>query len=191
MMLITDFSDAVTTSGGNYNFGSSKGQLGGTSLFPAGMGTLTTGSGGLTYKGTVPAPTASNMYPNAGVVVFINGPGCVNASASTGVSFTISGSGTCQVVFAFGDKEHTTAASDPMRGTCTASSCYAGQFSVTVSATPTTVKMPFSGTPTNMGSPPTMVDTMNMTGVQWQLGQASTATTACMETLTITNVSFY
>jgi hypothetical protein len=194
MKLITDFSDAVASSGGNYNFGSSAGQLGGTSTFisTGSMATLSTGTGGLTFKGTVAAPTTANMYPYSGVTVFINGPGCVNASAYTGVSFTISGSvGTCNVVFAFGDKEHTTAASDPMRGTCTASSCYAGQYSLTVSGTATTVKMPFATAPTSMGSPATAVDTMNLTGVQFQLGQATTATSTCMATLTITNISFY
>ena len=103
--------------------------------------------GGLTFKGTVPAPTAANMYPNSGFVVYMNGPACINASSYTGVSFTISGSGTCGVVFAFGDKEHTSGTDDAARGTCTGT-CYAGQFDLTVSASPATVKMPFSGTAT-------------------------------------------
>jgi hypothetical protein len=193
MALITDFSDAKasTTSTGNYTFGSAAGQMGGTSLFSSSTnGTLSTGSGGLTFKGTVAAPTTANMYPYTGLVVFLNGPNCVNASSYTGVSFTISGSGTCNVVFSFVDKEHTAAADDAMRGSCTGT-CYAGQFSLTVPSSPTSVKMPFSGTPTTPGMPAAAVDSMNLTGVEWQLGQASTATSTCMETLTITNVSFY
>ncbi len=131
------------------------------------------------------------MYPYNGLVVYVNGPACVNAATYTGVSFTISGSGTCNVVFSFGDKEHTTAAADAMRGACTGTSCYASQFALTVSASPATVKMPFAGTPTTAGMPVATVDAGNLTGVQFQLGEASTATTSCMETLTITNVSFY
>jgi hypothetical protein len=191
-MLITDFSDAVASTGGNFNFGSSKGQPGGTALYSSSgsSGTLSVVSGGLTFQGSVTAPTTSNMYPYSGFTVFVDGPACVNAAVYTGVSFVISGSGTCNVVFTFEDKEHVPTSADSMRGACTGM-CYAGVFSIAVSSSLTTMKMPFSATPTTPGSPATLVDSMNLTGVQWQLGQASTATSACSETLTITNVSFY
>jgi hypothetical protein len=190
MALITDFSDAVpdASNPGDFKFGTTAGELGGTSLFSSStVGTLTLTGGALTFAATVAAPSAANMYPYSGFVVYTNGPSCINASAYSGVSFTISGlMGTCSVVFSFGDSDHTTPASDPMRGACTATSCYASQFAVTASTT----SVAFGATPDTPGQPVATVDQAKFTGVQWQFKPATGSTAGCTGSMTVDNIKF-
>ena len=187
--LITNFTDAVAATGGTYTFGSTAGDTGGTSLFAsssATKGTLSLVSGGgITFTASVPAMSTADMYPDNGFVVYVNGPGCLNASTYTGVSFTMTTTGTCNFIFSFGDSEHIKASDDPDRGTCAAANCYASQYSVTSATTMVT----FAQTATTLGSPATMVDPLKVTGVQWQMAGAAGA--ACTGTLTVKNISFF
>jgi hypothetical protein len=186
--LITNFTDAVGATGGNYTFGATAGDTGGTSLFASsgtkGTLSLVTG-GGITFTASVPAMSTADMYPDNGFVVYINGPGCVNASAYTGVSFTMTTTGTCNVIFSFGDSEHIKASDDPDRGSCAVANCYPSQYSVTSATT----MVSFSQTATTLGLPATMVDPAKFTGVQWQMAGAAGA--ACSGSITVKNISFF
>ena len=187
--LITNFTDAVAATGGTYTFGSTAGDTGGTSLFAsssATKGTLSLVSGGgITFTASVPAMSTADMYPDNGFVVYVNGPGCLNASTYTGVSFTMTTTGTCNFIFSFGDSEHIKASDDPDRGSCVAANCYASQYSVTSATT----MVSFAQTATNLGSPATLADPAKFTGVQWQMAGAAGA--ACSGTITVKNISFF
>jgi len=141
----------------------------------------------LNFMTTVEAPSSSVMYPYNGFVVYIDGPGCTDASAYSGVSFTISGDiGTCTLVFSFGYSEDLAASSDSARGSCSVSSCYPSQFAITTSST----SVLFSATPTGAGQPVAAVDKAKITGVQFQLAPASMATTSCTANITVGNIKF-
>lgn len=188
--LITDFSDATSDGTGNYSFGSTSGDPGGTALFASGTkGTLSLSGGALTFTATVPEPTAGVMYPFSGFVLFLDGPACVNATSYTGVKFTISAlTGACTVVFSFNDSEHTMASDDPNRGTCPATAtCYGSQFAVTAA----TSMVPFGATPSNAGQPTATVDAGKLMGVEWQFEPMSGSTTGCTGSITVDNISFY
>jgi len=203
--LITDFSDAVTAGAdagtpGKITFGSSSTVQGGIATFqnPASTaGTTMVTGGNLVYTATVSAAgTASaDMYPYSGFVVYINGPACVDASAYTGVSFTISGNiGTCGLVFSFNDAEHGAAGTADARFTG-ASGAYAPQLNIAsmVSTTSATIMVPFNDSSFANGSPAFsgMADSMNLTGVQWQFTQSNTSTATCTGTITVGDVTFY
>jgi hypothetical protein len=135
---------------------------------------------------TVEAPSSANMYPYNGVVIYINGPGCTDASAYSGVSFTLSGDiGTCTLVFSFGYSEDLASSADSARGTCSGT-CYPSQFSITTSST----SVSFSATPTSAGMPVSAVDKGKLTGVQFQLAPASGATSSCTANISIGNIKF-
>jgi hypothetical protein len=196
--LITDFSDVPADAGSKITFGSSSTVQGGVVTFqnPASTaGTATVANGALTYTATVSAAgTGADQYPYSGVVVYINGPACVDASQYTGVSFSIKGDlGTpaCGLVFSFNDAEHGVMTTDPngeVRATGPSGS-YSPQKPVTVTSTATTVMVAF-GDPTG-GSPSTPVDPKNLTSVQWQFTNSSTATAPCTANITIDDVKFY
>lgn len=190
--LITDFSDAVadTVNAGQIKYGgtSSTEVQGGTSEFADTTETkltLAVTAGALSVSG-------SSKGSYTGVVLYMNGPECIDATAYTGVQFDISGSlGTCNLTFGFGFSEDNSASSDPNRGTCTVSGCYGP--SVAVTATTGTVKVAFTGV--SGGGPATdtgamTVDKTKLTGVQWQL-QSATATATCTASFTLDNVKFY
>jgi hypothetical protein len=188
--LITDFSDAAPdpNHSGEFVYGSSGGLLGGTARYASATpGTLTLSGGALTYAATLEAPTASDMFPFSGFAVYLNGPACTDASSYTGVAFTMSVTGTCANYFEFSDSDHLTSASDSVRGACTATSCFASQFSVTSATT----SVAFSATPAVSGSPTAAVDAGKLTGVQWQFGIPSGSTTGCSGTFTVDNIRFY
>jgi hypothetical protein len=188
--LITNFSDATSDGTGNYAFGSTIGDAGGTALFASGTkGTLSLSGGALTFTATVPEPTAGVMYPFSGFVLFLDGPACVNATSYTGVKFTISAlTGACTVVFSFNDSEHTMASEDPNRGTCPATAtCYGSQFTVTAA----TSMVAFDATPANAGQPTATVDAGKLMGVEWQFEPISGSTTGCTGSITVDNISFY
>jgi len=195
--LITDFSDAVQADGGTtITFGSSSTVQGGIATFqnPASTaGTAKIASGALTYTATVSmAGTGGDAYPYSGFAVYMNGPACIDGSQYTGVQFTISGDvGTCSLVFSFNDAEHGVATTSPTGETRATgpSGSYSPQKAVTVSSTPATVMVKFSD-PTG-GSPATSVDPMNLTAVQFQLGNSSTSTAPCTGSITVDDIKFY
>lgn len=193
---ITDFSDASADGGASITFGSATTVMGGVATFQnpastAGSATIT--SGALTYSATVSAAgTGADQYPYSGVVVYINGPACVDASQYTGVQFSIKGDlGTCGLVFSFNDAEHgvmTTDTKGEVRATGPAGS-YSPQKAVAVTSTATTVMVAWAD-PTG-GSPATPVDPKNLTSVQWQLTNSSTATAPCTASITVDDIKFY
>jgi hypothetical protein len=195
--LITDFSDAVQADGGtSITFGTSTTVQGGIATFqnPASTpGTAKLVGGALNYMATVSAAgTGGDAYPYSGFAVYINGPACVDASQYTGVQFSISGDvGTCSLVFSFNDAEHgveTTSTTGETRATGPSGS-YSPQKAITVTSTAATVMVKF-GDPTG-GSPSTPVDPMNLTAVQFQLGNSSTSTAPCTGSITVDDIKFY
>ncbi len=188
--LITDFSDATADPAhtGEFLFGSTVGDLGGTSRYASGtIGTLSLSAGALTYATTVEAPTASQMFPFNGFALYFDGTACIDASAYTGVSFSLSVTGTCQLVFAFNDSEHLMPGSDALRGACTAATCFPSQFLVSSSTT----GIAFAGTPDNAGQPTAVVDPKKLTSIQWQFNLPNGSSTGCSGTMTLDNVRFY
>ncbi len=201
--LISDFSDAVVgaadagTNAGKITFGSSTTVQGGVVTFQDSVstaGTATISGGALTFMASVAPPSTSNMYPYNGFVAYINGPACTDAHTYTGVSFSISGDpGMCSVVFSINDSSHGNSASDP-RDTGTSSS-YSPQLVITtmVTSTKATVQVPFNDASFANGSPAFagMIDSMDITGIQWQFQNSSTATAACTGSITVDDIKFY
>jgi hypothetical protein len=126
--------------------------------------------------------------------------GCIDASAFTGVQFTISGAVSgCAMQYATGDVEH----QDPVTGAPYAAGgpgSYPPQATIAateVTAAPQTLKIPFAGN-LSFGSPATPVDPKKLILVLWQLTiPTATGTTqdaaaaSCTADLTIDNVTFY
>jgi hypothetical protein len=191
--LITDFSDAVpdsTRPAGDFSFGSTTGFPGGTARYASGaVGTASLSNGQLIFTATVEAATTANMYPFNGIVVFMSGMECIDASQYTGVSFDLALSGTCSTIFQFSDSEHTLQTNDIYRGTCppTTASCFDNQYNVNSGHN----KIAFTDSPTVGGKPTATIDRSKLIGVQWQLGLPTTSTPGCSGSITIDNVSFY
>jgi hypothetical protein len=183
--LIADF----TNPDGGINIG------GGILAYPIGSATAptyTTASGSLhiTVDGL-----ATSVPQYLGVVV-ASRENCVNASAFTGVQFTISGSFSgCTMSYYANDDAH----QDDTTGASHASGpegSYPPQTAITtnqVTSMPRTMKMPFSGQ--SGGSPATPVDPARLIIVAgWQFDvDASTSSTpsSCIADLTIDDVRFY
>jgi hypothetical protein len=191
--LITDFSDAAPdpANAGEFRFGAGTAARvqGGTTIFsnPASTpGVLSLSGGALSFSATVSAPAASGAdeYPFNGFVLYIDGPACVDASAYSGMSFTLSGTlGTCNLTLAFAYADDLAATSDANRGLCSGT-CYPAQYSVTTSFT----AVDFGATPTVVGMPVPKVDQAKLLGVQWQLEPSGTA--SCTGNFTVDNVMF-
>jgi hypothetical protein len=184
--LITDFSDPVadTASPGQFKFGGGIATevQGGTAEFADTTETTPTLA---IVKGAL-SVTATSKGSYTGVVLYLNGPACVDGSAYTGVEFDLSGSlGTCNLTFGFAFADDLTAASDSNRGICAATNCYPPTVAVTETGT---IKEPY--TAVTGGSPLMSVDQQKLTGVQWQIQSPATGTT-CTATFTLDNVSFY
>jgi hypothetical protein len=95
---------------------------------------------------------------------------CTDASAWSGVEFTISGSvsAACQLVFAANDIPHDDKVTDPAHGQCDAgSNCYAPNTFVpmAVTSTPSVVQIPWI---TGSSVPNTPLNPAQLVGVQWQ-----------------------
>ncbi|HXU63121.1 MAG TPA: hypothetical protein VN962_15550 [Polyangia bacterium] len=195
--LITDFSDVPADAGSSITFGSTGTVMGGVATFQnaaSSPGTASVTGGALTYSATVSmAGTGGDMYPYSGVVVYINGPACVDASQYSGVSFSIKGDlGTCGLVFSFNDAEHgvaTTSSTGEVRATGPSGSYSPQKAITTVGSTAATVMVAWAD-PTG-GSPATPVDPKNLTSVQWQLTNSSTSTAPCTASITVDDIKFY
>jgi hypothetical protein len=132
---------------------------------------------------------STNMYPYA--YYGLPFAACVDASAFTGVKFSVSGSLStgCTIQFSTIDKEHNTVANN---GTCTATSCYASAKGFTLSSTATDVTIKFAdqtGGGTNPGA--AVVDPTMITGIQWQVNPVGgEAGSSCVGMVTIDNITF-
>lgn len=184
--LITDFSDVVPDSVnvGQFKFGgdSPTEVQGGTAEFADATETkpiLAIVDGALSVMAT-----SKGSY--TGVILYMNGPECIDGSAYVGVQFDLAGDlGSCNLSFGFAFADDLTAASDSERGICTATNCFGPSVSVTETGT---IKKPY--TAVSGGSPDLTVDKQKLTGVQWQL-QSAAAGTTCTASFTIDNVEFY
>jgi hypothetical protein len=152
-------------------------------------------SGGALHV-TVNTPvTSAPQY----VGMFLGFTECIDATAFTGVSFTISGSlAGCTVQFETGDVEHTDSTVNTYLGTGAAGS-YPPQFNLDASqitTAPQTLMMLF--TSANYGNPQTPTDKTKLIDLIWQFvvppaasSTADAAPAACVGAITIDNVSFY
>jgi hypothetical protein len=174
--------------------------IGGTYVYPMPGGpTATVVAGAWHIMATTTGMTAAQYW---GAGLFFNGNAagtdCVDATAHTGVQFDISGTVTgtmCSVQYATNDSAHADMTVgnpiDPKAAGPAGS--YAPQAQLTtISATPQTIMMPFSGAgaPTG-GSPAIGVDKSKLTGVQWQFTTGAGTTSSCVVDITIDNVKFY
>jgi len=162
--------------------------------------------GGTTTYGGTGAPTiaiaggALNITENAaataaaqyvGAVLYFNN--CVDASAFTGVQFTISGSMTgCANLKYSTNYTGTDDVGSDSKGSCTLGNgkCYSPQkdVSTSITSTDTQVQVPWA---TTGGSPSGPVDPKTLTGVQWQFQIDAATTGTCVANLTIKDVKFY
>jgi hypothetical protein len=155
---------------------------GGTSEFADATETKPT----LALVGGALSVTGSSKGSYTGVVLYMNGPACIDGSAYTGVKFDLAGStGACTLTFGFAFADDLAPASDPERGICAATNCYGPSVAVTTTGT---IKEPYAAV--SGGSPDMGVDKQKLTGVQWQLQSAAIGTT-CTAKFTIDNVEFY
>jgi len=189
--LITDFSDAMVGTSG-ISFGTAP-NLGG--------GTFTYAAPGLTAPtlSLVPAPAGSTgqglaVAENTGIPTdpsdAFSGFGlgfdmCVDASAYTGIQFTISGDpGNCSLTFAAQFSEDNSVTDDPMFGSCTSSPCIPPS-SLPIAVGTTTVH--FSDV--TGGTPDPTVDPRALTGIQWNLSPNDGAS-ACVGNFVVTDIRF-
>jgi hypothetical protein len=156
--------------------------------------TATVTNGALHVTATSTA-TGSDQYWGAGIYFNGNSAGteCVDATAHIGVQFDISGTVTgtgCSVQYSTNDSAHSNNAKD-VKGAGDMNS-YSPQKDITIPATVTTMKIPFTGTDAPSGGNPAVgIEKSKLTGVQWQFKTGATTTAGCMVDVTIDNVKFY
>ncbi|HEY6475104.1 MAG TPA: hypothetical protein VI456_00900, partial [Polyangia bacterium] len=157
--------------------------------------TASTSGGALHITENGPATSAAQY-----VGVALAFADCLDATAFTGVQFSISGSFSgCTMQYATGDSEH----QDPATGapySTGPSGAYPPQSTLTaaqVTTAPQILTMPFTGT-TIFGDPQTPLDTTKLIFALWQFtipaGAPATAdggTPACVADITIDNLAFY
>ncbi|HLK92107.1 MAG TPA: hypothetical protein VKZ18_19600 [Polyangia bacterium] len=144
---------------------------------------------------------ASSYYQGFGIYFDgeASGSDCLDASSYTGVSFSLSGSLTgagCSMEFAILDSEHLQSMVDP-RGAGPVGS-YAPQLEIpseTLTATPVTIRVPFTGIGAPAGgSPPIPIDQHKLVGVQWWMSTPLVSdgeALECVWNINLSNVSFY
>jgi hypothetical protein len=161
-------------------------------LADAGAFNYTT-EGNLTVK--INAPTTSRPQLLGTMFQFDS---CIDASAFTGVQFTISGSFSgCSLVYGTGDVAHEDVT---ISGTFAAGAVgsYAPQHRIEaadLSSTPKTIKLPFTRTDIQ-GNPPTPIDPAKLIFALWQFvvpvaADDGSATPPCTANVTIDDVRFY
>ena len=153
--------------------------------------TYATTNGALHITVNTPA-TADSQY--LGVVIAF-GYTCVDATAFSGVQFSISGSFSgCAMHYATCDVEHQDVTSGAPHATGPAGS-YQPQYSIAanqVTSTVNTLKVPFSGQ--SGGSPATSIDKSKLILTLWQFDiapAAGTAPSSCVADITVDDVRFY
>ncbi len=155
----------------------------------------TTSGGALHITERGPATSAAQY-----VGVALSFVDCIDATAFTGVQFSISGSFSgCTMQYGTADSEH----QDPATGSRYATGpagAYPPQSTLTaaeVTDTPQTLMMPFTGI-TIFGNPQTPLDTGKLIFALWQFtipaaapGTPDGATPTCVADITIDNLAFY
>jgi hypothetical protein len=191
--LITDFSDAVVGTSG-ISFGTQP-SIGG--------GSFTYAATGLTAPvlSLAPAPAGSTgqalqVAANPGLTTDpandFSGFGlgfdmCVDASAYTGIQFTITGSlGNCSLTFATQFSEDNSVTDDPSFGSCTlGGNCFPPSSNPIGTGTTVVHFADVFG-----GSPLTAVDAHALTGVQWNLSGPTDGVSVCSANFAVTDVTF-
>jgi hypothetical protein len=163
--------------------------------YPSGSAapTYSIGDGTLRISENAPATSAPQYL---GVVVAFTS--CIDASAFTGVQFTMSGSFSgCSMQFATGDVGHQDAATGAPHATG-GPGAYPPQLQITadqLSPSPLTLRVPFAGGTTG-GSPATPLDPSKLILVLWQWTLApaqagDNGATMCTAEISISNLMFY
>jgi len=189
--LITDFGDlvAATSPAGQYTFGGMEGLKGGTFSYQAGALTYTTTDKALEVKGNIANYDGFGIYFNS----------CTDASAYTGVSFTVKGSvgTTGKMNFSFQTNADQGIDTVNMHGTCPTADlsndyndCHFAQYQFPVTATATTVTIHFNDTQSVPGLPVAAVDGKDLLGLQWSFAWAGMTDTAYDADVTIDDVMF-
>jgi hypothetical protein len=166
--------------------------MGGVSAYGGAAAPTATTSGGVLHITENTAPAAAAQYVGT-VLYFTN---CVDASAFTGISYTITGTlAGCTMQYSTNDSAHgdATAGQDP-KASGPANS-YSPQLGVAAPFT-TPISIPFAGTGAPAGGmPATAIDPSKLTGIQWQFTIAPApeagAPTNCAADITIDDVHFY
>ena len=190
--LITDFSDATVGTSG-ISFGTSPNIGGGSYTYAApglsapvlSLAAAPAGSTGQALE-VVANPGLTTDPSNAWSGFGVGFDMCVDASAYTGVAFTITGGlGDCALTFSPVFSEDNSVTDDPTFGSCTAASCFTGQ---SAPLSPGTSIVHFADV--IGGSPQTFVDPRALTGVQWQLNAPTDGVSVCAANFAVTNVTF-
>ena len=153
----------------------------------------TTTGGNLTIRINAPATSRPQLL---GTMFQFNS--CVDASAFTGVQFTISGSFSgCSLTYGTGDVEHEDVT---VSGTFAAgpAGSYVPQHRLAaaeLSSTPKTIKLPFAAADIQ-GNPPTPIDPTKLLFTLWQFivpvaADDGSATPPCTANVTMDDVRFY
>jgi hypothetical protein len=165
---------------------------------PAGSArpTASTSGGALHITENAPATSAPQYV---GVALFFTK--CIDATAFTGVQFSISGTFSgCTMQYAIVDSEHQDPASGApySTGPTGAYSAQATLAAAQVTSAPQTLMIPFVSASNSAGNPRTPLDTSRLILAIWQFtipaGAPATAdggTPACVADITIDNVAFY
>ncbi|HEY7374341.1 MAG TPA: hypothetical protein VIF57_19415 [Polyangia bacterium] len=169
--------------------------IGGTFVYPNPGGPMAMVTDGAWHIQATTTSMTAAQYWGAGIYFNGNSAGtdCVDATNFVGIQFDIKGTLTgtgCSVQYSTNDSAHSNHDSDP-KGAGDSTS-YAPQLDITsmITATTTTIKVPFTGTGApSGGSPALAVSKDRLTGAQWQL--TTPASMGCMLDLTIDNVKFY
>jgi hypothetical protein len=144
---------------------------------------------GTTQGAQVSANPGATTDPNNAFLGFgwgFGNPPCLDASAYTGVQFTITGDlGTCGLQVTLTPSENNSVQSGP-EGVCTAANC-AGPFSPSVGVGTTTVNFSdFTG-----GTPLATLDASALNAIGWNLTPPTDGVTApCVASFTVTDVAF-
>jgi hypothetical protein len=185
--LITDFSDAVVGTDG-ITFGTAPNLTGVTFTYanqgePSPVLSLAAAPAGSTGQ-ALQVSDAGPIQTWAGFGFGFNM--CVDASAYTGVQFTITGSlGNCDLTFAAQFSEDNSVTDDPTFGSCILGTDCFPPTSTQPIGTGTTI-VEFSQVAN--GSPTSIVDTRALTGVQWQLNGPNCAANFAVTDVTFVNV---
>jgi hypothetical protein len=123
----------------------------------------------------------------SGFGVFFSSPACVDASAFTGVQFTVTGDlGTCVLQFSATPSDDSATSSNPLSGRCTAPACLAPS-SVPLGTGTTTVHF----TDLANGTPDPTENTAAIVGLNWNLQAPTDGESApCSANFTVGGIKF-